>query len=108
MMGLVDHYANRKDQGKIETWNNGQMAETIEALILKYPDINEKKCNEALRGLITKQPNSEEDTMFKRIFKHIENRRKWNRTKRWMQEHAYTSCRLSVGLMSSGALRLWK
>lgn len=45
---------------------------------------------------------------FKRIIKHIENRRKWNRTKRWMQEHAYTSSRLSVGLISSGALRLWK
>lgn len=62
--------------------------------------------------VITKQPNSEEDTMFKhmfkRIIKHLDNRRKWNRTKRWMQEHAYTSCRLSVGLMSSGALRLWK
>lgn len=56
MMGLVDHYANRKGQGKIETWNNGQMAQTIEALILKYPDINQKKCNDALRGLLPEAP----------------------------------------------------
>ncbi|NJD38747.1 MAG: hypothetical protein FIA89_10585 [Geobacter sp.] len=60
----------------------------------------------------TKQPDSEEDTMFrlmlKRIIKHLENRRKWNRTKRWMQEHAYNSGRMTVGLMASGTLRLWK
>ena len=47
-------------------------------------------------------------SMFKRVLKHIENRRKWNRTKRWMREHAYTSDRMTVGLLASGTLRLWK
>jgi len=46
--------------------------------------------------------------LFRRILKHLENRRKWNRTRRWMREHAYTSDRMAVGLMASGALRLWK
>lgn len=45
--------------------------------------------------------------IFKSILKHLENRRKWNRTKRWMQDHAYSG-RMTVGLMASGALRLWK
>jgi len=40
----------------------------------------------------------------KRIIKHLDNRRKWNRTKRWMQEHAYPG-RMVVGLLASGALR---
>lgn len=44
----------------------------------------------------------------KRILKHIESRRKWNRTKRWMQEHAYYDGRMTVGLLASGTLRLWK
>lgn len=49
--------------------------------------------------------------MFKtirRVIKHLENRRKWNRTKRWMQEHAYHDGRLVVGLLASGSLRIWK
>mgnify|MGYP000895481701 CR=1 FL=1 len=44
----------------------------------------------------------------RKILKHLENRRKWNRTKRWMQEHALNSDRMTVGLMASGSLRLWK
>lgn len=46
--------------------------------------------------------------LFRKLLKHIENRRKWNRTRRWMQDHAYTSGRMTVGLMTSGALKLWK
>lgn len=53
-----------------------------------------------------------EETMFKaafkRIIQHLENRRKWNRTKRFMREHAYYDGRMTVGLLASGALRLWK
>jgi len=45
---------------------------------------------------------------FKRVLKHLENRRKWNRTKRFMREHAYYDGRMTVGLLSSGTLRLWK
>lgn len=45
--------------------------------------------------------------MFKRIVKHLENRRKFNRTKRWMRERAYPG-RLVVGLCNSGALRLYR
>lgn len=44
---------------------------------------------------------------FKRIIKHLENRRKWNRTRRWMRQNAYDG-RLVVGLIASGSLRLWK
>ncbi len=47
-------------------------------------------------------------SMFKRVLKHLDNRRKWNRTKRWMREHAYASDRMTVGLLASGSLRLWK
>jgi putative transposase len=61
MMALVDVYGNRKDQSKIETWNRlslpdgtvrAPMADTIETIILKYPWITEKKCNEALRAIL--------------------------------------------------------
>lgn len=64
-MGLVDCYGNRKDQSKIESWNRvtlpdgteqAPMADTIQALILQYPHITEKKCNEALRGLLPAAP----------------------------------------------------
>ncbi|WP_265551237.1 hypothetical protein [Trichlorobacter lovleyi] len=47
-------------------------------------------------------------SMFKRVLKHLDNRRKWNRTKRFMREHAYYDGRMTVGLLASGALRLWK
>ncbi len=56
MTGLVNMDGNRKDQGTIETWNNGQMSEQIQALILQYPHITEKKCNEALRGTLPDAP----------------------------------------------------
>ena len=67
MMGLVDMYGNRKDQGTIETWNaadgKAPMADTIIALILQYPHIKEKKCNEALRGLIPAAPRVSDKTV---------------------------------------------
>lgn len=61
VMGLVDCYGNRKDQSKIETWRQegsaaAPMAATIQALILEFPHITEKKCNEALRGLLLDAP----------------------------------------------------
>lgn len=72
MMGLVNLHGNRKDQGKIETWNkitmpdgseSAPMAETIQALILKHPHINQKKCNEALRGLLPEAPRVNDKTV---------------------------------------------
>lgn len=42
----------------------------------------------------------------KQILQHIEGRRRWNRTRREMRDRA--EGRLVVGLISSGALRLWK
>lgn len=39
----------------------------------------------------------------KRIVKHLEARRKWNRTKRWMRERA--EGRLVVGLYCNGMVR---
>lgn len=41
--------------------------------------------------------------MLKEIFKRIESRRKWNRTRRFLQERAQS--RLIVGLYASGALK---
>ena len=61
MMGLVDCYGNRKDQSKIETWNRtilpggevrAPLADAIVSLILKYPHIKEKACNESLRAIL--------------------------------------------------------
>ena len=43
------------------------------------------------------------NTFVKRVLKHIENRRKWNRTKRWMADRAQS--RMIVSLYSTGALR---
>ncbi|BDV42406.1 transposase [Geotalea uraniireducens] len=72
VMGLVDCYGNRKDQSKIETWNRtvlpdgtetAPMADTITALILKHPHITEKKCNEALRGLLPEAPEVHNKTV---------------------------------------------
>ncbi|MBI5484480.1 MAG: transposase [Deltaproteobacteria bacterium] len=72
MMGLVNLHGNRKDQGKIETWNKttlpdgsetAPMAEVIQALILKHPHINQKKCNEALRGLLPNAPRVNDKTV---------------------------------------------
>lgn len=64
-LGLVDCYGNRKDQGTIETWNavtlkdgtvKAPMADTLVALIVQHPHINEKKANDALRGIIPDAP----------------------------------------------------
>lgn len=41
--------------------------------------------------------------IIKRVLKHLEGRRKWNRTKRWMSERA--NSRLIIGLYASGALK---
>ena len=41
--------------------------------------------------------------ILKRILKHLEGRRKWNRTRRWMRQRA--EGRLIVELYSSGVLR---
>lgn len=65
LLGLVDCYGNRKDQGTIDTWNavalkdgtvKAPMADTLVALIIRQPDINEKKANDALRGLLPDAP----------------------------------------------------
>ena len=71
MMGLVNMDGNRKDQGTIETWSitlpdgtdKAPMADTIQALILQYPHITEKKCNEALRGLLPDAPQVHNKTV---------------------------------------------
>lgn len=42
--------------------------------------------------------------MIKKILKGIENRRKWNRDKRFLQD--CTTSRLVVSLVNSGALKL--
>ncbi|MFZ2948800.1 MAG: DNA-binding protein [Desulfuromonadaceae bacterium] len=62
-MGLVDCFGNRKDQGVIDTWNNGQMADTIIALMLKYPSITEKKCHEAMAALLPDAPQIHKKTV---------------------------------------------
>ncbi|WP_281416938.1 hypothetical protein [Geoanaerobacter pelophilus] len=42
--------------------------------------------------------------MLKRILKHLDNRRKWNRTKRFLRDRA--RCRCLVGLLyTNGVLR---
>ena len=72
LAGLVDCYGNRKDQGTIETWNavtlkdgtvKAPMADNLAALILQYPHINEKKANEALRGLLPDAPYVSDKTV---------------------------------------------
>ena len=40
--------------------------------------------------------------MIKRILKHLESRRKWNRTRRFLRDRA--TSRLLTGLLASGAL----
>lgn len=41
--------------------------------------------------------------VFRKILRHLEARRKWNRTKRWMRERA--EGRLIVSLYSNGMVR---
>jgi len=72
-MGLVDCFGNRKDQGIIDTWNNGEMAKAIQALILKYPHITEKKCNQALRGLLPDAPEVHNKTVKRYVDKWKKN-----------------------------------
>ncbi len=82
IVGLVDCYGNRKDQGIIETWNattlaNGTvkapMADTLRALLLQYPKINEKKANEALRGILPGAPYISGKTVKRYLDKWIAN-----------------------------------
>lgn len=42
--------------------------------------------------------------MFEKLLKHLENRRKWNRTRAWMNEQA--TGRAIIGLVRSGAVKV--
>jgi len=42
--------------------------------------------------------------MLKGLLQHIEARRKWNRTRRWMREHARSRCLIGL-LLANGTLR---
>ena len=42
--------------------------------------------------------------MLKAILKHLENRRKWNRTRAWMRQQA--TSRAVIGLVRSGCLTI--
>lgn len=42
--------------------------------------------------------------MIRRIIEHLKARRNWNRTRRWMRNHAHSRCLISL-LIANGGLR---